>query len=351
MKNGKYIGLFTEMLSIPALSRKENSRADFLEAWCKKEGLSLVRTGNNLVVTGGEDPASASVMLNSHMDTVSPGDGWESDPFVPLTNDGTIIGLGSNDAGASVISMLAAYKDLVEKNLAKKVVLVISAEEEVSGVNGLSAVLPALPFLKLAIIGEPTSMQPAIAERGLMVIDALAKGVAGHAARDEGENAIYKAIADIHSISNLTFDEPSEWLSPPSVNITMINAGTAHNVVPATCKFVIDVRSNDRYPNKRILGLLKDNCNSELIPRSLRLNSSLLPLEHPLYEILEQMGLNPYGSPTLSDMALLDIPAVKIGPGASARSHTANEYIHISEIEHAVEIYTALMEKIIKISL
>jgi acetylornithine deacetylase len=290
-------------------------------------------------------------MLNSHMDTVSPGDGWESDPFIPLTDDVTITGLGSNDAGASVISMLAAFKDLVEKNLAKKIVLVISSEEEVSGENGISAVLPALPGLKLAIVGEPTSMQPAIAERGLMVIDAVAKGVAGHAARDEGENAIYNAIADIQSIINLTFDEPSEWLSPPSVNITMINAGTAHNVVPAACKFVMDVRSNDRYPNRRLLELLKAKCASQLTPRSLRLNSSFLPLKHPLYEILYQMGLIPYGSPTLSDMALIEIPAVKIGPGDSARSHTANEYIRISEMVNAVEIYTALLEKIIKLSL
>jgi acetylornithine deacetylase len=351
MKNGKYIDLLTEMLSIPALSRSENSRADFLEAWCISEGFSLVRTGNNLVVTAGEDPASASVLLNSHMDTVSPGDGWKSDPFVPQTNDRIITGLGSNDAGASVISMLAAYKVLVEKNMAKKVVMVISAEEEVSGENGISAVLPALPELKMAIIGEPTSLQPAVAERGLMVIDALAEGVAGHAARNEGENAIYKAIADIQSIGKLTFDETSEWLSSPSVNITMINAGTAHNVVPATCHFVIDVRSNDRYPNRRLLELLKEKCNSELTPRSLRLNSSFLPRDHPLYEILNQMGLVPYGSPTLSDMALLQIPAVKIGPGDSARSHTANEYVRISEINSAVEIYTTLLEKIIKLSL
>ena len=351
MKNGKYIELLTEMLSIPALSRKENSRADFLEAWCRKEGLSLMRTGNNLVVTGGEDPASASVMLNSHMDTVPPGDGWDSDPFVPVTDDGTITGLGSNDAGASVISMIAAYIELVERNQTKKIVLVISAEEEVSGENGISAVLPALRNLKLAIIGEPTSMHPAVAERGLMVIDALAKGVAGHAARNEGENAIYKAMADINTIRNLTFDESSEWLSSPSVNITMIDAGSAHNVVPATCKFVIDVRSNDRYPNKNLLELLKAKCNSELTPRSLRLNSSFLPQGHPVYEILCQMGLTPYGSPTLSDMALLNMPAVKIGPGDSARSHSANEYIRISEIDHAVDLYTTLLEKIVKLSL
>ncbi len=351
MKNEKYIELFTEMLSIPALSRKENSRADFLGAWCQKEGLSLVRMGNNLVITGGEDPAIASVMLNSHMDTVSAGDGWKSDPFVPIENSEKIIGLGSNDAGASVVSMIAAYKNLVERKLAKSFVLVISAEEEISGENGISAVLPALPDLKFAIVGEPTLMQPAVAERGLMVIDVLAKGKAGHAARNEGENAIYKAMADISSIRNLTFDEHSEWLSSPSVNITMIDAGTAHNIVPATCKFVIDVRSNDRYPNKNLLDLMKAKCTSELTPRSLRLNSSFLPPEHPVYEILYQMGLTPYGSPTLSDMALLDIPAVKIGPGDSARSHTANEYIRISEIDHAIELYSTLLEKIEKLAL
>jgi acetylornithine deacetylase len=351
MKNGEYIELLIEMLSIPALSRKEESRADFLENWCRKKGLTLMRTGNNLVVTGGEDPASASVMLNSHMDTVSPGNGWDSDPFVPVTDNGAITGLGSNDAGASVISMISAYLDLVERKMANKIVLVISAEEEVSGENGISAVLPALRNLKLAIIGEPTSMQPAVAERGLMVIDAMAKGVAGHAARNEGENAIYKAMTDINTIRNLTFDEPSEWLSSPSVNITMIDAGTAHNVVPAICKFVIDVRSNDRYPNKRLLNLLKAKCNSELSARSLRLNSSFLTQGHPVYKILFQLGLTPYGSPTLSDMALLNVPAVKIGPGDSARSHTANEYIRVSEIDHAVEVYTALLEKIVNLAL
>ncbi|MEX0981848.1 MAG: M20/M25/M40 family metallo-hydrolase [Bacteroidales bacterium] len=348
---GKYIELLLQLLAIPALSRKEEIRADFLENWLKKEGFTLKRTGNNLVVTGGNNPALSTILLNSHMDTVAPGAGWKSDPFVPLSEEGRITGLGCNDAGASVISMVAAYRNLVERNMADRVVMVISAEEEVSGKNGLSSVIPELPGLKFAVVGEPTSLQPAIAERGLMVVDAVAKGTAGHAARDEGENAIYKAMTDISVIREIVFNRPSEWLPDPSVNVTVIHAGTGHNVVPARCEFIIDVRSNDHYSNKMLLDLLKNRCSSELTPRSLRLNSSFLNKNHPLFELFGKMNLIPFGSPTLSDMALLDIPAVKIGPGDSSRSHSANEYIYISEIEQAVDLYTNLLEEILKLSL
>ncbi len=346
--SGKYLELLLELLAIPALSRNEEKRADFLENWLKKDGFSLARIGNNLVVTAGNNPALSTILLNSHMDTVAPGAGWQSDPFIPLSEEGRITGLGSNDAGASVISMVAAYRNLAERNLADRVVMVISAEEEVSGENGLSSVIPALPGLKLAVVGEPTSMQPAIAERGLMVVDAVATGVAGHAARGEGENAIYKAMTDISTIRKMVFNKPSKWLPDPSVNVTMIHAGTGHNVVPDRCEFVVDVRSNDQYSNKELLEFLKSHCSSELIPRSLRLNSSFLNKKHPLFEIFGKMNFKPFGSPTLSDMALLDIPAVKIGPGESSRSHSANEFIHISEIEHAVELYTTLLKEILK---
>ncbi len=348
---GKYIELLLQLLAIPALSRKEKLRADFLEKWLKREGFSLKRTGNNLVVTAGNNPAQSNILLNSHMDTVAPGGGWKSDPFVPLSEEGRIIGLGSNDAGASVISMVAAYNNLAERDLADGVVLVISAEEEVSGEKGLSSVIPDLPGLKFAVVGEPTSMQPAIAERGLMVVDAVAKGVAGHAARNEGENAIYKAMTDISTIREMVFSKPSEWLPDPSANVTMIHAGSGHNVVPDKCEFVVDVRSNDQYSNKKLLELLQSHCNSELISRSLRLNSSFLSKNHPLFEIFGKMNLKPFGSPTLSDMALLDIPAVKIGPGESSRSHSANECIYISEIEQAVGLYTKLLEEILKLTL
>lgn len=344
----KYIDLLMQMLEIPSLSRLENQRAEFLQEWLQKEGFSLKRSANNLVITGGNDPQQAIIMMNSHIDTVSPAEGWNTDPFVPFLKNDRLTGLGSNDAGGSVVAMIAAYTNLVEMGMAGSIALVISAEEEVSGEKGISLVIPDLPNLKLAIVGEPTSMQPAVAERGLMVIDAKARGAAGHAARNEGDNAIYKAITDINGIRQITFANRSKWLTDPSLNVTMIHAGTGHNVVPSSCEFVIDARSNDCYSNETLLDLLRTKCQSELKPRSMRLKSSFLPEGHPLFEVMEQLQLTPFGSPTLSDMALLKMPAVKIGPGDSSRSHTANEYIRIPEISVAVDIYTALLEYTVK---
>lgn len=344
----KYIELLMQMLEIPSLSRQESQRADFLQNWLKNEGFFLQRKANNLVITGGKNPQQAMIMMNSHIDTVSPTEGWKTDPFVPLLQNDRLTGIGSNDAGGSVIAMIAAFGNLVEMGLAGNIVLVISSEEEVSGENGLSMVIPDLPDLKLAIVGEPTSMQPAVAERGLMVIDAKSKGTAGHAARNEGDNAIYKAITDINDIRQITFKKRSKWLSDPSLNVTMIHAGTGHNVVPSSCEFVIDARSNDCYSNEALLDLLRTNCQSELKPRSMRLKSSSLPEGHPLFEVMERLQLTPFGSPTLSDMALLEVPAIKIGPGDSSRSHTANEYIRIPELSMAVDLYTALLEKTVK---
>jgi len=348
--NGKYTDLLVQLLAIPALSRSEETRASFLEKWLLAEGLKVKRIANNLVVTHGGNPSAAWLLLNSHIDTVAPTAGWDSDPYLPVRTDTRITGLGSNDAGASVVSLLAAFSLLSDSAHANEVVLVLSAEEEVSGSNGISAVLPLLDGLRFAIIGEPTGMQPAVAERGLMVIDAKAAGKSGHAARGEGENAIYKAVRDIALIEEMKFTDHSEWLGDPSVNVTMINAGTNHNVVPAACDFVIDVRSNDRYSNERLLELLREKCTSILTPRSMRLRSSFLEKKHLLFDLLEEMKLKPFGSPTLSDMAILDIPAVKIGPGDSARSHTANEYILTGEIGDAVSIYTQLIEKLIKLN-
>jgi acetylornithine deacetylase len=347
----QYIDLLVQTLAIPAMSRNEDTRATFLQRWLGKQGLTVTRTGNNLVITAGNDPASATLLLNSHMDTVAPVAGWTTDPYLPVNGNGRITGLGSNDAGASVVSLIAAYRHLTEMQLAGQVVLVISAEEEVSGKHGITSVLPSLPALRFAVVGEPTGMQPAVAERGLMVIDALASGISGHAARDEGVNAIYHAMEDIEKIRGLRFNEHSDWLSDPSVNVTMIRAGTGHNVVPDTCQFVVDVRSNDRYTNERLLDILNGTCSSQLVPRSMRLKSSSLKKEHPAFSVIEALGMQPFGSPTLSDMALMDIPAVKIGPGDSARSHTANEYILVSEIEDAIDRYSALLEQLIKLEL
>src|SRR6056297_1456766 len=347
----KYMQLLLQILAIPATSRKEETRAAFLHKWLLEQGLTATRSGNNLVVTGGNDPARATLLLNSHMDTVAPVAGWTSDPYLPVEKNGRIIALGSNDAGASVVSLVAVYQHLVEKQLADQVVLVISAEEEVSGKHGISSVIPALPDLEFAVVGEPTGMEPAVAERGLMVIDGVASGISGHAARDEGINAIYSALQDIGQIRELMFKKHSEWLRDPSVNVTMIQAGTGHNVVPDTCEFVIDVRSNDKYTNERLFEILKGACESQLVPRSMRLRSSALKKGHAVYGVIETLGMKPFGSPTLSDMALLDIPAVKIGPGDSARSHTANEYIFVAEIEAAIDRYATFIEHIINLKL
>lgn len=347
----KYINLLIQMLAIPSLSKDEDTRADFLQAWLVNEGLKVQRVINNLIVTNGNDPAEATILLNSHIDTVAPGEGWDSDPYLPLVKGGMITGLGSNDAGASVVSLIAAYQVLSDENLSENVVLVISAEEEVSGMNGLTAVIPLLPKLKFAVVGEPSGMCPALAERGLMVIDAIARGIQGHAARGEGVNAIYKAIEDIRRIRELEFTDHSLWLKDPSVNVTIIQAGTGHNVIPGKCEFVVDVRSNDKYSNTRLFELLCEVCESELTARSMRLRSSYLSEDHPVNSVLKQLAMEPFGSPTLSDMALLEIPAIKIGPGDSARSHTANEYIFIEEITDAIAVYSSLIKAIINLKL
>jgi len=346
-----YINLLVQLLAIPSMSRSEDTRVSFLQKWLKKEGFTAERMKNNLLVTGGKDPAEAQILLNSHIDTVVPGEGWLSDPFLPLVKNGTITGLGSNDAGASVVSLIAAYKNMHDLGLADNMVLVLSAEEEVSGKDGISSVLPRLRSLKFAIVGEPSGMKAAVAERGLMVVDAVASGKAGHAARNEGVNAIYNAIRDIQKIRELEFPETSQWLSPPSVTVTMINSGTGHNMIPGKCEFVVDVRSNDIYSNERLLQMMTDTCEASLSPRSMRLKSSSLGKGHPVFKVLHDLNLEPYGSPTLSDMALMDFPSIKIGPGDSARSHTANEFIYTREIENAIELYTQLLSEIIKLEL
>lgn len=338
--------LLLEMLSIPAVSREEKQRADFLEDYLLGLDLPVSRIHHNLLL-GDPGAPGAALLMNSHMDTVPPVDGWKSDPFVPVVEGEKIIGLGSNDAGASVVTMLATWEKM-RKRLEPGInlLLLISAEEEVSGSEGISAVLPQLGELAGVIVGEPTGMAPAVAERGLMVLDALVKGQAGHAARSEGINAISLAMEDIHAIMELSFPEESEWLPRPGANVTMITAGTRHNVVPDVCQYVVDVRSNDRYGNAYLLEMLRSVCKAELSPRSTRLKSSGLPDDHFLMKTIEACGLEPFGSSTLSDMALIPFPSVKMGPGDSARSHTAGEYILKSELENGVENYCRFLENI-----
>jgi acetylornithine deacetylase len=336
-----YIDLLIKLISIPAASREEAQRADFLEKALEGMGHGVERVHNNLVIgRSNRKEGRINLLLNSHLDTVLPVEGWERDPYTPLREGERITGLGSNDAGASVVALIAAYREMAPRlQGAVNLTLLISAEEEISGDEGISAVLPGLEKMDAVIVGEPTGMKPAVAERGLMVLDGKVTGKAGHAGRNEGENAIYKAMRDIGAMASLSFSEHSDWLPDPGVQVTMISGGTGHNVVPDVCRYVVDVRSNDRYGNERMLEIISGVCQAELVPRSTRLKPSTLERGHLLMRTLFACGLEPFGSSTLSDMALIPYPAIKMGPGDSARSHTAGEHILISELKAGVEGY------------
>ena len=346
-----YRQLLMELISIPAPSREETRRADYLEGFLGNLGMKVTRMHNNLLLGSPEAVKLRPVLLmNSHLDTVPPVGGWTTDPFIPMDNGEKITGLGSNDAGASVVAMLAAYH-AVHRQIQEtmNLMLLISAEEEVSGTKGITAVLPELGELDGVIVGEPTGMKPAVAERGLMVVDARLEGRAGHAARNEGINAIYLAMKDLERIRALEFPHQSEWLPAPGAQVTMISSGTKHNVVPDICSYVVDVRSNDRYGNEEILQMLRKDCIAELTPRSTRLKPSILPPDHFLMEAVSAMGLSPFGSSTLSDMALIPFPALKMGPGESARSHTAGEFILREELDQGVSGYSQLLTTVAQI--
>ena len=341
-----HMELLLEMLSIPAESREEQHRADFLESHLKNKGFKLSRIHNNLLL-GDPEAHGPKLLLNSHLDTVPPVEGWETDPHKPVLEGDKLTALGSNDAGASVLSMLAAYEKMKELLKGKmNLLMLISAEEEVSGEHGISSVLPRLGKLEGVIVGEPTGMRPAVAERGLMVLDAEVKGKAGHAARSEGVNAIYQAMTDLEAIRSMRFPRKSDWLPEAGAQVTMISAGNRHNVVPDICRYVVDVRSNDRYGNEEMLEMIRAQCKAELLPRSTRLHSSGLDSGHFLMKAVSACNMEPFGSSTLSDMALIPFPAVKMGPGDSARSHTAGEYILLGEMEEAFEIYCEFLEKL-----
>lgn len=343
-----HIDLLLDMIAIPAVSREERERSGFLERWLKGAGMTVTRVHNNLLVgETEEDSKGMGILLNSHMDTVPPVVGWESDPYSPLVDGDRITGLGSNDAGGSVVAMIAAYQQMQPKLRGRaKLFLLISAEEEISGERGIRSVLDHIGPMEAALVGEPTGMRPAVAERGLMVLDGTVHGVAGHAARSEGVNAILLAMKDIESIRNLKFSRASEWLPGPGAEVTMIHAGTGHNVIPDVCHYVVDVRSNDQYNNKEMLELLQSVCQAELKPRSTGLNASALGMDHLFMEAIRECQLMPFGSSTLSDMALIPFPAVKMGPGDSSRSHTAGEFITIPEMEQGVDIYCRFLESI-----
>ena len=336
--------LLRRMISIPSFSREEKACADLIEHYIEEEGYIPSRIGNNVWILGSNyDSSKPTLLLNSHIDTVKPVDGWNFDPFLPVENEGKLYGLGSNDAGASVVSLLQVFFLLSKEKQTYNLIFAASAEEEISGSNGMENLLKELPKIDFAIVGEPTNMQLAVAEKGLMVLDCIARGKAGHAARNEGENAIYKALADIEWFRNYRFPNVSEFLGEVKMSVTQINAGTQHNVVPDRCTFVVDIRSNELYSNEEILEEIKKHISCDAVPRSTRLSSSATPLNHPIIVKAKETGREIFGSPTLSDQALMPFPSVKIGPGKSSRSHTADEFVEIKEIEQGISVYYELL--------
>ena len=334
------VELLKRLIATPSVSRDEKAAADVLEAYMKEKGLNPQRHGNNVWCMSEEfDAQKPTILLNAHLDTVKPVAGWQHDPFTPVIEDDKLYGLGSNDCGGGLVSLFSVFEGLERSSF----IFLASCEEEVSGKNGIESVLPLLPKIDFAIVGEPTGMQPAIAEKGLMVIDAVAHGKAGHAARNEGDNAIYHAMKDIQWLSEWQFPKQSELLGPVKQTVTIVNAGTQHNVIPDTCTFTIDVRSNECYTNEEIFAFFQEHLTSELKARSFRLSSSKIDVEHPFVQACIKEGLTPFGSPTLSDQALMRFPSLKLGPGESSRSHTADEYIKISEINHDISLYTKLL--------
>ena len=338
------IELLCQLIETPRVSRNEKAAADLLADWMNQHGLSPQRHGNNLWLTCHDYTAERpTLLICAHIDTVRPTDSWTRQPHQATREGSRIYGLGSNDDGASLVSLLQTYRTLEPTQRDYNLIFLASAEEEVCGAGGIESVLPLLPHIDVALIGEPTDMQPAIAERGLMVLDCTAHGRSGHAARQEGDNAIYHAIDDIAWIRNTQFPEVSPLLGPTKMTVTLVNAGTQHNVVPDQCTFVIDVRTNEMQTNEEVLQRIRQHLKSDVVPRSVRLKPSRISPEHPLVRRAIELGRTPYGSPTLSDQALLTCPSFKMGPGQSSRSHTADEYIEISEIEEAIQLYIQLL--------
>ena len=339
------VALLQQLIAIPSFSREETAAADFLERYIELKGYVVSRKDNNIwLLSPGFDPVRPTILLNSHIDTVKPVAGWVHDPFIPLLENGRLLGLGSNDAGASVVSLLYAFFYLTQGQQSYNLIFAASAEEEVSGKNGIESLLQELPKIDFAIVGEPTQMNMAVAEKGLMVLDCTSTGIAGHAARNEGKNAIYKAMQDIEWFRSFEFPKKTDLLGPVKMSVTQITAGTQHNVVPDKCSFVVDVRSNELYSNEEILEEIRSNVDCNVEARSTRLSSTASPLEHSIVKRGQELNRSIFGSPTLSDQALMSFPSLKMGPGDSARSHTADEYILTSEIAEAIQIYIDLLD-------
>ena len=339
------VELLKELIATPRASRNETEAADVMEQRMAQWGLNPQREANNLwAVSDNFNKAKQTILLNAHIDTVKPVKTWTRDPYKPEVIDDKLFGIGANDCGGGLVTLLQVFRILKGRELPFNLIYLASAEEEVSGKDGVERVLPLLPKIDVAIVGEPTGMQPAIAERGLMVIDGYTKGVSGHAARSEGVNAIYKALDDLVWLRDYKFRKESPLLGFSKMTVTQVESGTQHNVIPDSLHFVIDVRTNEYYQNEFVFSFLQKHMqNSILKARSFRLHSSSIPTDHPLVKRCMKLGMKPFGSPTLSDQALMPFPSFKLGPGESSRSHSANEFIRISEIERALDTYLKII--------
>ena len=339
------VELLKKLIATPSVSRNEKDAADIMEQTILSYGFEPQREANNLwIIDPHYDESRPTLLLNAHIDTVKPVASWSRDPFSPDVEDGVLYGLGSNDCGGGLCSLLQIFRMLTEKPQSYNLIYLASAEEEVSGKDGITRALPLLPHIDLAIVGEPTGMNPAVAEKGLMVLDVIAHGKSGHAARNEGVNAIYEALDDMRWIRDYKFEKVSEFLGPTKMTLTVVNAGTQHNVIPDKCTMLVDIRTNEFYDNEEVYEFIRQHLKSEVKAHSFRLKSSRIDPEHPLIRKCVAMGMKPFGSPTLSDQALMHFPSFKLGPGESSRSHSANEFIRISEIRDAIAKYETLLD-------
>ncbi len=344
------IDLLKDLISTPSFSREENKTADIIYNFFTNKNLVPVKRKLNNVWAFNKyyDPALPTILLNSHHDTVKPNSGWTKDPFTPEETDRKLFGLGSNDAGGCLVSLIALFMKFYDvKDMKYNLCLAVTAEEEISGTNGIEIVLPELGKIDFAIVGEPTKMDLAIAEKGLLVIDCISHGKSGHAAREEGDNAIYRALRNIEWFKSFRFPKVSDLLGEVKMSVTIIKAGTQHNVVPDKCDFTVDIRVNEKYTHEEIIDVIKKNVSCEVNPRSVRLRSSSISKDHPIVKTGIELRRRTYGSPTTSDQALINVPSLKMGPGDSARSHTADEFIYTDEIKEGIDLYIKMLERII----
>lgn len=344
------IELLKQLIAIPSFSKTEDNTRDALIEFFTSRGIKPEVLGNNVwVINRYYDINKPTLLLNSHHDTVKPNASYTRNPFAPTVEDGKLYGLGSNDAGGALVALIATFLHFEpQKNLPFNIVMAATAEEEISGSGGIEGIWNDLPSIDFAIVGEPTGMNIAVAEKGLLVLDCICKGKAGHAAREEGDNAIYKALQDISWFQNYKFPKTSDTLGDIKMSVTIIQAGQAHNQVPEECKFTVDCRITDAYTLEEVIDIIKENVSCNVKPRSVRLRPSGIDMEHPLVKAGRRMKKELYGSPTTSDQALIPVPSIKMGPGDSARSHAADEFIYVEEIQNGIEDYIQLIDLMIK---